>query len=207
MGKGATSLTNSLYRINDKIAQSAVKNSSSGDTENPAPQAQNTAGGALSAQKELAPERIIEFNRMHHDLEIRVEGMNSEYQSEIKILEARLRELNSSVEQMGKMKQELEAIILPGTEEAEPDKYLSKQLRALELMRLDTIRLSKKMDSAKCGGTVTAQDKNSNIDLMDIPNGDIMKKGFAFFFPLALALFFCTILMALAFILAWKVVI
>ena len=207
MGKGATSLTNSLYKINDKIAQSAAKPPISGVQNTPEQAQKEQAEAVPAAKKEVSPERIIEFNRMHHDLEIRVEGMASEYQSEIKILESRLKELNQSGEQMKKLRQELDAIVLPSENEAEPEKYLSKQLRALELMRLETIRLSKKMDASKGNGNVSSQVQNQGIDLMNIPNGDIMKKGFAFFFPLALTLFFCTILMALAFILAWKVVI
>ena len=105
---------------------------------------------------------------------------------------------------MEKLKLDLEGIKLPGEEEPEPEKMLSKQLRALELMRLESIRLIKKMDAAKpSSGNISKE--SSSINLMDIPNGDIIKKGFAFFFPLALALIFCTFLMALAFILAWKV--
>ncbi len=208
MGKGATSLTNSLYKINDTIAQSTVKTPVPEPQDAPVQETKNTEEiRTPSVKKEVSPERIIEFNRMRHDLEIRVEGMAAEYQSEIGILEARLRELNQSGEQMEKFRQELKEITLPDESEADPGKYISRQLRALEVMRLETIRLNKKMDASKGNGTAYSPAQNQNINLMDIPNGDIMKKGFAFFFPLALALFFCTILMALAFILAWKVVI
>ena len=208
MGKGATSLTNSLYKINDTIAQSTVKTPVPEHQDAPVQETKNTEEiRTPSVKKEVSPERIIEFNRMRHDLEIRVEGMAAEYQSEIGILEARLRELNQSGEQMDKFRQELKEITLPDESEADPGKYISRQLRALEVMRLETIRLNKKMDASKGNGTAYSPAQNQNINLMDIPNGDIMKKGFAFFFPLALALLFCTILMALAFILAWKVVI
>ena len=144
---------------------------------------------------------------MHHDLEIRVESMASEYQSEVKILEERLESLKNASGQMDKFRKNLEMITLPESSEQEPERYLSRQLRALELMRLETIRLSKKMDAAKGTGSGNSSDQNHGINLMEIPNGDLIKKGFAFFFPWAAALLFCTILMALAFILAWKVVI
>lgn len=207
MGKGATSLTNSLYRINDKISQATNKPPLSSAPDVPAQQ-QNRANQAQQTvvqKKEMAPERIIEFNRMHHDLEIRIEGLISEYQSEIAILEQRAKELNTSTALITKLKQELETIELPDAAEIDPEKTLSKRLRALELMRLESIRVSKKMDSSKGAAAGTAAAQNNESSLMDIPNGDLMKKGFAFFFPLAVILLVCTILLSLAFIFAWKV--
>lgn len=197
MGKGATSLTNSLYKINDKIAQASNKMPMPGVPEVPVQQQ------VTERKKELAPERIIEFNRMHHDLEIRIESMISEYRSEIELIEQRMKELNASVTQINQLKQELETIVLPDNEEPEPERQLSKQLRALEMMRLETIRIAKKMDAAK-GNSSNTSTQSNEINLMDIPNSDIIKKGFAFFFPLSLAILICTIIMALAYIFAWK---
>lgn len=205
MGKGATSLTNSLYKINDKIAQSANKQPMLGVPEVPAQQNISEQKQSDSPKKELSPERIIEFNRMHHDLEIRVEGMLTEYQSELAILEAREKELKETEEQFKKLQKELEEISLPDQNDAEPERVLSKRLRALELMRLETVRVSKKMDASKSNAGTGSSAQNSGVNLMDIPNDDIMKKGFAFFFPLSMALLICTILLATAFILAWKV--
>ena len=205
MGKGATSLTNSLYKINDKIAQSANKPPMLGVPEVPAQQNISEQKQSDSPKKELSPERIIEFNRMHHDLEIRVEGMLTEYQSELAILEAREKELKETEEQFKKLQKELEEISLPDQNDAEPERVLSKRLRALELMRLETVRVSKKMDASKSNAGTGSSAQNSGVNLMDIPNDDIMKKGFAFFFPLSMALLICTILLATAFILAWKV--
>lgn len=205
MGKGATSLTNSLYKINDKIAQSANKPPMLGVPEVPAQQNISEQKQSDSPKKELSPERIIEFNRMHHDLEIRVEGMLTEYQSELAILEAREKELKETEEQFKKLQKELEEISLPDQNDAEPERVLSKRLRALELMRLETVRVSKKMDASKSNAGTGPSAQNSGVNLMDIPNDDIMKKGFAFFFPLSMALLICTILLATAFILAWKV--
>ena len=205
MGKGATSLTNSLYKINDKIAQSANKQPMLGVPEVPAQQNISEQKQSDSPKKELSPERIIEFNRMHHDLEIRVEGMLTEYQSELAILEAREKELKETEEQFKKLQKELEEISLPDQNDAEPERVLSKRLRALELMRLETVRVSKKMDASKSNAGTGSSAQNSGVNLMDIPNDDIIKKGFAFFFPLSMALLICTILLATAFILAWKV--
>ena len=205
MGKGATSLTNSLYKINDKIAQSANKQPMLGVPEVPAQQNISEQKQSDSPKKELSPERIIEFNRMHHDLEIRVEGMLTEYQSELAILEAREKELKETEEQFKKLQKELEEIYLPDQNDAEPERVLSKRLRALELMRLETVRVSKKMDASKSNAGTGSSAQNSGVNLMDIPNDDIIKKGFAFFFPLSMALLICTILLATAFILAWKV--
>ena len=204
MGRDATSLTNSLYKINDKIAQASNKQPLPGVPEVPAQQQLPNGQIIQSAKAELAPERITEFNRMHHDLEIRVESMISEYQAEAKLLEIRKNELTQTSELVEKLRKELEEITLPGKNDQEPDRTLTKKLRALELMRLETIRLSKKMDASK-SNTGAVSEQRSKVDLMDIPNGDIMKKGFAFFFPLFLALLFCSILLAVAFILAWKV--
>ena len=204
MGKGATSLTDSLYKINDKIAQANNKQPLPGVPEVPVQQQIPNNQTVQSAKQTLSPERILEFNRMHHDLEIRVESMISEYQAEAELLELRKKELTQTSEQVEKLRKELEENTLPGKEDLEPERTLTKKLRALELMRLETIRLSKKMDASK-SNTGAVSEQRSKVDLMDIPNGDIMKKGFAFFFPLFLALLFCSILLAVAFILAWKV--
>ena len=115
MGKGATSLTNSLYKINDKISQSSAKAPLPGVPEVP-PQQNQTAAGTQQ-KKEIPPERLIEFNRMHHDLEIRVESMASEYQSEVKILEERLESLKNASGQMDKFRKNLEMITLPESSE------------------------------------------------------------------------------------------
>ena len=204
MGKGATSLTNSLYKINDKIAQANNKQPLPGVPEVPSQQQLPNGQTIQSAKQALSPERIMEFNRMHHDLEIRVESMISEYQAEAQLLELRKNELTQTSEQVEKLRKELQENTLPGKEDQEPERTLTRKLRALELMRLETIRLSKKMDASKSNsGTVAEQ--SSRVDLAEIPSGDIMKKGFAFFFPLFLAMLFCSILMAAAFILAWKV--
>ena len=106
---------------------------------------------------------------------------------------------------MEKLKQELQSFSLPGEKSEAPERELSKTLRALELMRLETVRLTKKMDSAKTAASGSAAEQRNQLDLMNIPNSEIAKKGFAFFFPLFLALLFCTVLMGLAFIFAWKV--
>jgi|GEM_PF-1838971 len=204
MGKGATSLTNSLYKINDKIAQATNKQPMPGVPE--VPEQQQIQTGHTSFQ-ELAPERVIEFNRMHHDLEIRVESMLSEYQAEAELLELRKKELVQTSEQMKKLKQELEEIVLPGKNEPEQERTLSKRLRALELMRLETIRVSKKMDAAKTAAGNSTGDGNSGVNLMDIPNEELMKKGYAFFGPLIITLIVCTLLLGIAYILAWKVAI
>ena len=204
MGKGATSLTNSLYKINDKIAQASNKQPLPGVPEVPAQQQLPNGQIIQSEKQKLSPERITEFNRMHHDLEIRVESMISEYQAEAELLELRKKELIQTSEMVEKLRKELEEITLPGKEDQEPERSLTKKLRALELMRLETIRLSKKMDASK-GNSGAAVEQNSKVDLADIPGGDIMKKGFAFFFPLFLAMLFCSLLLAVAFILAWKV--
>ena len=203
MGRDATSLTNSLYKINDKIAQ-ASKQPLPGVPEVPAQQQIPGTRKNQTGKQELSQERIIEFNRMHHDLEIRVESMLSEYQAEAELLKIREQMLTQTSELVAELKKDLEGITLPGNEEPEPDRVLSKELRALELMRLETIRLSKKMDASKSNPGGTAE-QSPGGDLMDIPNGDIMKKGFAFFFPLFLALLSCTVLLGVAFVLAWKV--
>ena len=204
MGKGATSLTNSLYKINDKIAQASNKQPLPGVPEVPAQQQLPNGQIIQSEKQKLSPERITEFNRMHHDLEIRVESMISEYQAEAELLELRKKELTQTSEMVKKLRKELEENTLPGKEDQEPERTLTKKLRALELMRLETIRLSKKMDASKSNSGATVE-QSSKVDLADIPSGDIMKKGFAFFFPLFLAMLFCSILLAVAFILAWKV--
>ena len=204
MGKGATSLTNSLYKINDKIAQANNKQPLPGVPEVPAQQQLPNGQTIQSAKQALSPERIIEFNRMHHDLEIRVESMISEYQAEAELLELRKNELTQTTGQVEKLRKELEEITLPGKEDQEAERSLTKKLRALELMRLETIRLSKKMDASK-GNSGATVEQSSKVDLADIPGSDIMKKGFALFFPLFLAMLFCSILLAVAFILAWKV--
>ncbi|MBQ9770324.1 MAG: hypothetical protein IJW23_00720 [Lentisphaeria bacterium] len=203
MGRDATSLTNSLYKINDKIAQ-ASKQPLPGVPEVPAQQNIPGVQNAQTAKQELSQERIIEFNRMHHDLEIRVESMLSEYQAEAEVLKIREQELTQTSDLVAKLKKELDEITLPGKEEQEPDRILTKKLRALELMRLETIRLTKKMDASK-SNSGTAAEQRASVDLTEIPNSDIMKKGFAFFFPLFLALLFCTVLLGVAFVLAWKV--
>lgn len=205
MGKGATSLTNSLYKINDKIAQATNKQPMSGVPEIPAQQKVQTNQTVQTSFQELAPERVIEFNRMHHDLEIRVESMLSEYQAEAELLELRKKELVQTSEQMKKLKQELEGIVLPGKNEPEQERQLSKRLRELELMRLETIRVSKKMDAAKTAAGNSTGDGNSGVNLMDIPDEDLMKKGYAFFGPLIITLIICTVLLGIAYILAWKV--
>ena len=201
MAKGASSVTDSLYKISDKIAQaSKEKNVEPGKIIQPV-QSVNHA----PVKKQLSAERILEFNRMHHDLEIRVESMLAEYSEEQKIIETRMNELQQSSEQIRKMKQELAEITLPDSADEDPELALSKQMRSLELMRLESIRMNKKMDAGKNMASAPAAVSNNAPDLMNIPDGEIMKKGFAFFFPLALALIFCTIIMGLAFIVAWKV--
>ena len=205
MGKGAISLTNSLYKINDKIAQATNSASLPGVPEVPAQQ--KNAAGKEADQKvqKLSPGRILEFNRMHHDLEIRIEGMISEYQAEMELHQLREKELSAAAEQVNQLKKELASLTLPEETSGEQEKALSKTLRALELMRLETIRMTKKLDSGKTGSAAAAGDQKREIDLMNLPNSEIVKKGFVFFFPLFLALLFCTVLMGLAFIFAWKV--
>ena len=202
MGKGATSLTNSLYKINDKIAQARNSAPLPGVPEVPEQQVIPTD---TKKPEQLSSERIQEFNRMYHDLEIRTEGMISEYQAEIELLNGRIKDLSNASQQVEKLKQELQSFSLPGEKSEAPERELSKTLRALELMRLETVRLTKKMDSAKTAASGSAAEQRNQLDLMNIPNSEIAKKGFAFFFPLFLALLFCTVLMGLAFIFAWKV--
>ncbi|MBQ7402856.1 MAG: hypothetical protein IJW05_05400 [Lentisphaeria bacterium] len=205
MGKGAISLTNSLYKINDKIAQATNSASLPGVPEVPAQQKNVAEKEADQKVQKLSPERIQEFNRMHHDLEIRIEGMISEYQAEMEIHQLREKELSAAAEQVNQLKKELASLTLPEETSGEQEKALSKTLRALELMRLETIRMTKKLDSGKTGSASAAGDQKREIDLMNLPNSEIVKKGFVFFFPLFLALLFCTVLMGLAFIFAWKV--
>lgn len=205
MGKGAISLTNSLYKINDKIAQATNSASLPGVPEVPAQQKNAAEKEADQKVQKLSPERILEFNRMHHDLEIRIEGMISEYQAEMEIHQLREKELSAAAEQVNQLKKELASLTLPEETSGEQEKALSKTLRALELMRLETIRMTKKLDSGKTGSAAAAGDQKREIDLMNLPNSEIVKKGFVFFFPLFLALLFCTVLMGLAFIFAWKV--
>lgn len=205
MGKGAPVLTNSLYKISDKIAQAAKdKNGVTEPVNQPEPPSA-PAAPEKPVKKELTPERIQEFNRMYHDMEIRTEGMTAEFQSELELLAARKQELSKSAEIIEKLKHDLEQIALPDENEPEPDKHLSKSLRALELMRLEAVRQAKKMDASKSNTAGNGQNSFSGADLINTPNSEIMKKGFAFFFPLFLALLFCTVLMGLSFIFAWKV--
>ena len=172
MGKGATSLTDSLYKINDKIAQASNKQPLPGVPEVPAQQQLPNGQIIQSEKQKLSPERITEFNRMHHDLEIRVESMISEYQAEAELLELRKNELTQTSEMVKKLRKELEENTLPGKEDQEPERTLTKKLRALELMRLETIRLSKKMDASKSNSGAVAE-QSSKVDLAEIPSGDI----------------------------------
>ena len=205
MGKGAPVLTNSLYKISDRIAQAAnVKDQGTSPDGKTAPVPAQTVP-EKSLTKPIPPERILEFGRMRHDLEIRIEGMLAEYRCEAEILRTRGHDLESAAAQVETLKKELSETELPGTEEADAEKQLSKRLRAMELMRLETIRLSKKMEAGRGTGAGMAANQKSWPDLMNIPGGEIMKKGFAFFFPLGLTILLCTILLGLSFIVAWKV--
>ena len=204
MSKGAPVLTNSLYKISDRIAQAPT----GGKEDVPGRENQTRTEESVPAKKQpvpLSPERILEFNRMHHDLEIRVEGMLAEYLAENERLNARKNELETALSQVESLKKELSGTELPEETETDAEKFLSKQLRSMELMRLETIRLSKKMDAAGGNGNGIAETRQTAPDLMNIPAGELMKKGFAFFFPLGLAIFLCTILLGMAFIVAWKV--
>ena len=94
---------------------------------------------------------------------------------------------------------------LPADGEENAEKLLSKRLRAMELMRLETIRISKKTEASGRNGNVPTETRRNDPSLENISGGELMKKGFAFFFPLGLTIFLCTVLLGLAFIVAWKV--
>ena len=206
MGKEATSLTNSLYKINDRIAQATNKAPVTETPQQAAEQLKTEQNQQTVPQKsQLSPERILEFNRMYHDLEIRLESLFSEYQGETNVLDQRKMDLTESCELVKKLKEDLSGIMLPEESEPDPAKKLSKSLRAIELMRLESIRLEKKMDSSKIVSQQSFSGQKYGMEPTELPNSELMKKGFAFFLPLGLFLLLCTVLLSLAFIFAWKV--
>lgn len=200
MGKGAPVLTNSLYKISDKIAQATVNKPAEGQDPQSAGETPRAA-----APKLLPAERVLEFNRMYHDLEIRVEGMLAEYGAETALLDERKNEITAAAAQIETLKKELQETTLPADGEENAERLLSKRLRAMELMRLETIRISKKTEVSGRNGNAPAENRENGPSLSSITGGELMKKGFAFFFPLGLTLVICTILLGLAFIVAWKV--
>jgi hypothetical protein len=205
MGKDVPVVTNSLYKISDRIAEatgSSKENQVSPEKNTLVSEQKKTE---IPQKKEFPPERTLEFNRMRHDLEIRIEGLLAGYSRESEVLDLRKRELELSENTIRDLQKQLEQTVLPDAPEENPEKTLSRLLRSIELMRLETIRLEKKMDASRTGGNNPSYSRESSVDLMNVPNSEIMKKGFAFFFPLGLVLFFCTVILALAFIIAWKV--
>ena len=207
MGKGAPIITNSLYKISDQIAQATnpAKEPKQESAPAPEPEKQNEKEISIIEEKfEFSKAEIQEFNRMRHDLEMRIEGNFSRIQADTESLELKQKDLLASMEIIRQLQTKMPEIKLPDEDGENPKNDYFKFLRTIELMRLETIRIEKKME-AGAHGDPAGNSGSRGFDLINTPRSEIMKAGFAFFFPLGLFLLLCTVIMGLAFIVAWKV--
>jgi len=185
-------VTDGLYKIGDKI------------TKKPEETQTDSAEPVQTSVKELPKEKLLEFDRLKHDLECRLAGLTAAYQTEKEVLKERLGELQRAEEKLKNVLETLESTLLPQNADPEARAKLRLLFRSLEQMRLETIRISSAMDGTRPAADITSTAKPAVSQAPETP-GELMKKGFFFFLPAGILIFLCTLLLGTAFVLAWKV--
>lgn len=161
-----------------------------------APEVDNAARNAL-----LKP-RYEELLRTKRDLIGQLNEAEAKSSAEQMRLERSAADCAQTLAELRAILARLESCRIPELSDSDFHPALNEALRTFENGRIELIRATA-LPSEHAAGT--AVQTAAKMDLADIPAGTLFKKGFAFFLPLILTILFSAFVLALSFIIAWKV--
>ncbi len=145
-------------------------------------------------------EKARELVRFRRDVEGRLTRLNSEYSAEAQMLSVRVGTLSSSVAKLGEMLETISHMAPPDPKSPDYRTCITDSLHSLEQMRIESLRLSGIVDGSRTGESAAVHEHEQSP-----ADSFTFKRGCIFFLPLALTILGCAVLIAAAFILAWKI--
>lgn len=215
-------VSGSLHRISGQISEAAgrIRNPQQPDapeesfSENfpqntaPAPRpAPNVSAPAVppsdSAERNIyLKPRYEELLRMKRDLVGQLYEAEARFSAEHSRFETLAAERNGTLVELRAILSRLESCRIPELADADFKTALNEALRTFENGRIELIRAT----VAEAGAnTAPSLASSAKMDLSSLTAGELMKKGFAFFFPLILTILLASLFLGVAFVVAWKV--
>ena len=161
----------------------------------PAPVADSAARNAY-----LKP-RYEELLRMKRDLSAQLHEAEARFSAEQARFEAVAEERGKTAAELRAILSRLENCRIPDFPDPDFKPALNEALRTFENGRIELIRAT----ALRPGTETVPAASPAKTDLSALTAGELMKKGFAFFLPLIVTILLASLLLSLAFIIAWKV--
>ncbi len=206
-------VSGSLHSISGQISEAASRMHNPSDAaEAGSEETARTEAGSVpvppapvadSARNAYLKPRYEELLRMKRDLSAQLHEAEARFSAEQSRFEAAAAERSGTAAELRAILSRLEKCRIPDFPDPDFKTALNEALRTFENGRIELIRATVLHSGTE---TVTASAASpAKMDLSALTAGELMKKGFAFFFPLIVTVLLASLLLSLAFIIAWKV--
>lgn len=195
-------VTGNLHRISDQIAEASGRKSetSPSDAEE-SPVAGDSAPASSKNSDILAKSRYFEAVNLRRDLECRLEEQLSRFQAEAESMARAAEPVHDALSRLSDLSTRFREISFEEPDLPESARSLADAVRKYEKIRLEILRVCARAEGVR--GSARSVQSASGSNSVSLPELTF-RRGFLFFLPLGIVLIFCTLILSIAFVAAWK---